>query len=463
MGQPAVEISMLEAAQLFNGKPPAEWTAEELAAFRARLQQTPGLLAIVGGKQVVERRLAEVEAALAKAREQPAVVATPVGKTPQRKPLSVRRIIEVSVFVVLLGTAGYWLYHQLRVLSAIPDPDGNNAVASQGTGEQNATEPGEQGSAPQEPAAQKQPPQDDAVSGPDTWRGWALTAEGGGKWLTDRNWDLSNPGKEAFIETLTLADGTVRLSKKIKLAQNQRWLEIRARPQTSVHKEERVLVQVNGEQVGEIKIGNGASRWPAFVSLEKFVGQPVELQVVYEAGGKGQQIAWRNLEFVPQKREIAKRINCGGPTIESTDGDWEADDGKSHLYLTSSGTRTFTLKEPAPGTGDMQQMHQDERWANQYVEYTVPVEPGAYDVVLHFAETNKSFQVIGKRQFNIIINNLTVAEKFDIFKAANGPGPHPYRQRVEVTEGPIEIRLQGNPTGPAIKGIEILKLVQQAK
>jgi len=80
-------------------------------------------------------------------------------------------------------------------------------------------------------------------------------------------------------------------------------------------------------------------------------------------------------------------------------------------------------------------------------------------VVLHFAETNRSFQAPGKRQFDILLNQHVVAEKFDIFKAAEGEGPFQWRQRVDIKDGPLEIRLQGHPAGPAVKGIEIRKLV----
>jgi hypothetical protein len=194
------------------------------------------------------------------------------------------------------------------------------------------------------------------------------------------------------------------------------------------------------------------------VSLEKFAGQQVDLEVIYEAGTPGQQISWKSMEFVPQKREIAKRINCGGPLIESPDGDWEQDDNKASLYLKSVGTRTWGVKTPVSVPDELKDVFLDERWANQFIAYSIPVEPGTYDVVLHFAETNRGFQAPGKRQFDIIINNHTVAEKFDIFKTAGGPGAVPWRHRVEVKEGPIDIRLQGNPVGPAIKGLEILKV-----
>ena len=274
------------------------------------------------------------------------------------------------------------------------------------------------------------------------------------------DWDLTNSAAPKPLESLIFADGTVRMKQRRKLADAERWLEIRAKPQPQQkdNKAERIVVRVNGAQTDEIKIGAGEARWPAFVSLEKFAGQQVDLEVIYEAGGPDQQIGWQSMEFVPQKREIAKRINCGGPAIEAPDGDWEQDDNKASRYLKCIGTRTWAVKTPVSVPEALQQIYLDERWANQFIAYSVPVEPGSYDVVLHFAETNRGFQAPGKRQFDIIINNHTVAEKFDIYKTAGGPGALPWRHRVEVKQGPIDIRLQGNPVGPAIKGIELLKV-----
>lgn len=460
MVQRAIELSMLEAAQLFNGKPPQEWSPEELAAFRARLEKSPSLIGVVGGQQKIDRRLAEVEAALAKAKEVPVLDVVANNKAgSSRKPIRIRRLLEAAVFVVLLGTASYWLYHQLRDMSATPNADRSKIVKNEADAAQkNDPKTGK-------PKADKktQSAAPDAPAESDLWRGWKLESTAPGRWNRKMEWDLTNAATPKPVESLTFEDGTVRMKQRRKLADTERWLEIRAKPQPKENKAERIVVRVNGEQTDEIKIGTGEVRWPAFVSLEKFAGQQVDLEVVYEAGGPGQRIAWRSIEFVPQKRAIAKRINCGGPAIESPDGDWEPDDNRTHPYLTSTGTRTFSIKEPAPGPEELQQVYQDERWANQYIEYSVAVEPGVYEVVLHFAETNRGFQAAKKRQFDIIINSLTVAEKFDIFTAAGGSGPFPYRQRVEVKEGPLVIRLQGHPTGPAIKGIEILKLMEGKK
>ncbi len=147
-----------------------------------------------------------------------------------------------------------------------------------------------------------------------------------------------------------------------------------------------------------------------------------------------------------------KRINCGGPEIAAEDGvAWEADTGDGHAALKYSGSRVWTLE------GDTKKdVYQSERWSNNGIGYAFEVEPGRYEVVLLFAETNATFAGKGKRLFDIEINAKKVAEKVDVFTEAGGTSkPWQFRKVVEVTGKELEIKLLANPTGPAIKGIEI--------
>lgn len=147
-----------------------------------------------------------------------------------------------------------------------------------------------------------------------------------------------------------------------------------------------------------------------------------------------------------------KRINCGGPEIAAEDGvAWEADTGDGHAALKYSGSRVWTLE------GDTKKdVYQSERWSNNGIGYAFEVEPGRYEVVLLFAETNATFAGKGKRLFDIEINAKKVAEKVDVFTEAGGATkPWQFRKVVDVTGKELEIKLLANPTGPAIKGIEI--------
>jgi len=164
----------------------------------------------------------------------------------------------------------------------------------------------------------------------------------------------------------------------------------------------------------------------------------------------------------PAQYAYLKRINCGGPEVPSDDGTpWEADKGsKGNAALTSRGTNTWTVTSRVNGTGPAQDVYQAERWANQYIEYAFNVEPGRYEVVLHFAETSPSFFGKGKRTFDIIINGQKAAEKVDLFALAGGPMiSWQFQKAIQVTGRQLTVRVQGNPTGPAIKGIEIRGLV----
>ena len=154
---------------------------------------------------------------------------------------------------------------------------------------------------------------------------------------------------------------------------------------------------------------------------------------------------------------VLKRINCGGPELVQEDGvPWEADKGKGHANLSSSATRVWTVKETVKKTGPYKDVYQTERWARRQVRYTFKLDPGRYEVLLLFAETNRGFFGKGKRTFDIVLGDEVVAAKADVFAASGGPMTGwEFRKTVDVAGGELKVGLVGNPTGPAIKGIEI--------
>ncbi|MBM3994872.1 MAG: hypothetical protein FJ303_12070 [Planctomycetes bacterium] len=146
-----------------------------------------------------------------------------------------------------------------------------------------------------------------------------------------------------------------------------------------------------------------------------------------------------------------KRINCGGPEIMGEDGvPWESDLGGGHSTLKYGGTRIWHTGDPA------KDIYKSERWAGTGLGYEFKLEPGRYEIVLHFAETNSDFAGKGKRLFDIEINGKTEAEKVDVFTQAGGAAkPWQFRHIVELKAAELEIKLLANPVGPAIKAIEI--------
>lgn len=152
---------------------------------------------------------------------------------------------------------------------------------------------------------------------------------------------------------------------------------------------------------------------------------------------------------------FARRVNCGGPEIASPDGiPWEADNGDV------LGSARYSLRQPLSRAGKLADVYQSERWSYKSIVYRIPAPVGKYRVVLHFAETNPTFAKVGKRTFDVVLNEETVVEKLDIFSKVGASAPYVVTHELKVTEetGKVSVSLPANPTGPAIKGLEILSI-----
>jgi hypothetical protein len=146
----------------------------------------------------------------------------------------------------------------------------------------------------------------------------------------------------------------------------------------------------------------------------------------------------------------ARLINCGGDSFKGPDGlEWEAD------RAAAGGTGIYNARKPIKGAGALLPMYQTERWGSRGIVYRFDVKPGRYEVVLHFAETNRSFSIKGKRRFDIEIDGKTVAEQIDIFAAAGANTAWSKRFQVETKENKMRVILRANPGGPALKGIAV--------
>jgi hypothetical protein len=110
------------------------------------------------------------------------------------------------------------------------------------------------------------------------------------------------------------------------------------------------------------------------------------------------------------------RITVRGRTLFSHQSEWSPD----RYYW---GGQRATRTQLVTGT-DEPDLYATERFGN--FNYSVPVSPGRYTVVLHFAETyfgpgNRGRGGIGSRIFNVYCNGQTLLRDFDILQQAGGP------------------------------------------
>jgi glucose/arabinose dehydrogenase len=145
-----------------------------------------------------------------------------------------------------------------------------------------------------------------------------------------------------------------------------------------------------------------------------------------------------------------KRINCGGTEFVGPDGiPWEADKGRV------GGTGTWNAKQSIADADGLSPVYQTERWSNNSLKYSLKVKPGRYQLILHFAETNRIFSKTGKRTFDVLVNGKKIHSAVDVFAAAGANHAWQLAKEIAVKGDIIELQLKKVKAGPAIKGIEI--------
>ena len=157
------------------------------------------------------------------------------------------------------------------------------------------------------------------------------------------------------------------------------------------------------------------------------------------------------IEVLAPTPAVVNAVNSGGGAVGSFKADSYYNGGIASS--TSAVIDTTGVSNPAP-----QSVYQTKRF--QDTTYTIPnLAPGvAYLVRLHFAETYLS--TAGMRQFDVVINGVTVLNDFDIVAAAGAKDKAVVKQFVVFANSNGQIIIQyltGSASTPQSNGIEILK------
>lgn len=137
--------------------------------------------------------------------------------------------------------------------------------------------------------------------------------------------------------------------------------------------------------------------------------------------------------------EVSKlQINIGGPR----EGDFQEDDGS---YLTGSAT-AYTI-------GELAGVYKSHVAGNEF-EYSIPVSPGTYDLVLHFAETFKRNCATGKRVFAVSAGGKSL-EDVDIFERAGCETPHTESLVGIEADDTVQIKFTAVTQNAFVSAIEI--------
>ena len=146
------------------------------------------------------------------------------------------------------------------------------------------------------------------------------------------------------------------------------------------------------------------------------------------------------------------RINAGGGEyVDSLGNTWLADqyfDG-GNLYSTTA--EIFQTEDDS--------LYQTERWQTN-LSYNIPVENGAYEVDLHFAEI--FFDDFGQRVFDVSLEGQLIADDLDIYERARNaffPGNNNAlvinSGQILVTDGVLDLEMVATVNNAKLSAIEI--------
>jgi photosystem II stability/assembly factor-like uncharacterized protein len=200
------------------------------------------------------------------------------------------------------------------------------------------------------------------------------------------------------------------------------------------------------------------------LAVYQLVLDPVNDYLYAATHGRGM---WR--AAVPQ-HAVYCRINCGGPTIASTDAgpDWSADTGASPSgFVNAAATGNATggtgnpidVTSPTLPPGVPPLLFTDERYdppGAAEMKWVVPAQAGPVQLRLYFTEIYDAIVGPGQRVFDVDVNNVPVLQGVDIWSLAGQNKA--YMKTVYVTsEGStMVIDFHHGAENPCISAIEVL-------
>jgi N-acetylneuraminic acid mutarotase len=163
---------------------------------------------------------------------------------------------------------------------------------------------------------------------------------------------------------------------------------------------------------------------------------------------------------------VVHRVNAGGPQLQGTPA-WSPDtpEGPSPYVnavetgnWTFSTTQTIDMTHPSVPSGIPMALFQTERWdqpSAPEMQWHFPVTAGSYEVRLAFADIYEGTQSVGARIFDVLIEDKTVLDNYDIFAEVGG-----YKAVIKSfivsSDASLDITFGHVVENPAIKGIEIV-------
>lgn len=150
------------------------------------------------------------------------------------------------------------------------------------------------------------------------------------------------------------------------------------------------------------------------------------------------------------------RVNVGGLEYLDQAGNlWAADTGFD--------TGSVAVESPSlqiGGTSDPE-LYRSARWDTwraPALTYRFAVPEGTYQVRLHFAETWMGAFAVGKRVFDVQVENQLAIDDLDVFATAGANNAYVRAVTAIVTDGQLDLEFLHQVQNPSLNGIEIVRI-----
>lgn len=153
-------------------------------------------------------------------------------------------------------------------------------------------------------------------------------------------------------------------------------------------------------------------------------------------------------------QSVVKRINCGGKEVRFGDITFEADQ-----YFNEDSRRFQNSNVTEIAGTELDEIYLTERTSKadlQPISYSIPVDSGAYNVLLHFAEIY--FQDPDKRIFSVALEGEPVLVDLDITAEAGSQTALIKTISATVADGELTLDFTPDLNRPKVSAIEVFRL-----
>jgi endoglucanase len=149
-----------------------------------------------------------------------------------------------------------------------------------------------------------------------------------------------------------------------------------------------------------------------------------------------------------------RRVNVGGPQVNTGGSTWSADQAYSAGSWGYSGGAVSTNTNSIAGTTD-DVLYNTGRYGLTQYQFTVP--NGAYRVQLHFAETYFSWN--GARIMSVTLEGLSAVSSLDIYATVGGSTALVLTRDTQVNDGVLSLGFSATADTPEIRAIAVFPAV----